>query len=184
MEKYSDMKESFMESVKRVFDEAEGIYNPSLILQAYNIQQEWLKSLNLGDELAPEVMLFIIEDKEIKGTKLVKREDVYTYQPNDNEYYLDMARDSGWVLTDYNLEPAQKLVDRWNEGKKMLNPESTSNLMKEDLNDLHIIWKEQMKREPIIDTPNGPIYLQPSEDGKSIEYGTMTNTRWFYRIRF
>lgn len=100
-------------------NEAEGIYKPSLILEAYKKEQEWLKSLNLGeDERAPEIMLFIIENDEIKDTKLIKREDVYTYKPEENEYYLDMFRDSGDVLTDYNLEPAQKLIDRWNEFKK------------------------------------------------------------------
>lgn len=107
----------------------EAIYNPSLILQAYKKEQEWLKSLNidLEEEQAPEIMLFVIEDKEIKDTKLVNRKDVYTYKPEENEYYLDMTRDSGDVLTDYNLEPAQKLVDRWNEGKKQ------SDMMKEEL---------------------------------------------------
>lgn len=105
--------------VENKMNEAEGIYKPSLILEAYKKEQEWLKSLELGeDERAPEIMLFIIENDEIKDTKLIKREDVYTYKPEENEYYLDMFRDSGDVLTDYNLEPAQKLVDRWNEFKK------------------------------------------------------------------
>lgn len=105
--------------VENKMNEAEGIYKPSLILEAYKKEQEWLKSLELGeDERAPEIMLFIIENDKIKDTKLIKREDVYTYKPEENEYYLDMFRDSGDVLTDYNLEPAQKLVDRWNEFKK------------------------------------------------------------------
>ena len=118
---YFDLYVEDMNKVKLIknesLNESEGIYNPGLILQAYKKEQEWLNSLNLDDELAPEVMLFIIEDKEIKDTKLVKREDVYTYQPNENEYYLDRTRDSGDIITDYNLEPVQKLVDRWNEGK-------------------------------------------------------------------
>ena len=49
------------------------------------------------------------------------RKDVYTYKPEENEYYLDMVRDSGDVFTDYNLEPVQKLVDRWNDAKKWNN---------------------------------------------------------------
>lgn len=38
------------------------------------------------------------------------------------------------------------------------------------------IWKEEMKRMPIIETAEGEIYLQPSDDGKFIEYGSITNS--------
>lgn len=104
-------------AISRAFAESEGIYKPSLIYAAYKLEQQWLKSLGLGqDEQAPEIMLFVINNPEegIEDTKLVKREDVYTYTPEQNEYYLDMIRDSGDVITDYNLEPAAKLVDSWN----------------------------------------------------------------------
>ena len=103
--------------ISRALAESEGIYKPSLIYAAYKLEQQWLKSLGLGqDEQAPEIMLFVINNPEegIEDTKLVKREDVYTYTPEQNEYYLDMTRDSGDVITDYNLEPAAKLVDSWN----------------------------------------------------------------------
>lgn len=43
-------------------------------------------------------------------------------------------------------------------------------------NELERIWKENMHREPVLETENGVIYLQPSADGKYIEYGTVTNT--------
>ena len=104
-------------AISRAFAESKAIYKPSLIYAAYKLEQQWLKSLGLGqDEQAPEIMLFVINDPEegIEDTKLVKREDVYTYTPEQNEYYLDMTRDSGDVITDYNLEPAAKLVDSWN----------------------------------------------------------------------
>ena len=104
-------------AISRAFAESEAIYKPSLIYAAYKLEQQWLKSLGLGqDEQAPEIMLFVINNPEegIEDTKLVKREDVYTYTPEQNEYYLDMTRDSGDVITDYNLEPAAKLVDSWN----------------------------------------------------------------------
>lgn len=104
-------------TISRALTESEGIYKPSLIYAAYKLEQQWLKSLGLGqDEQAPEIMLFVINNPEegIEDTKLVKREDVYTYTPEQNEYYLDMTRDSGDVITDYNLEPAAKLVDSWN----------------------------------------------------------------------
>ena len=108
---------SLQRAISRAFAESEGIYKPSLIYAAYKLEQQWLKSLGLGqDEQAPEIMLFVINNPEegIEDTKLVKREDVYTYTPEQNEYYLDMTRDSGDVITDYNLEPAAKLVDSWN----------------------------------------------------------------------
>lgn len=38
------------------------------------------------------------------------------------------------------------------------------------------IWKEEMKRMPVIETAEGEIYLQPSDDGKFIEYGSITNS--------
>lgn len=104
-------------AISRAFAESEGIYKPSLIYAAYKLEQQWLKSLGLGqDEQAPEIMLFVINNPEegIEDTKLVKRQDVYTYTPEQNEYYLNMTRDSGDVITDYNLEPAAKLVDSWN----------------------------------------------------------------------
>ena len=108
---------SLQKTISRALAESEGIYKPSLIYAAYKLEQQWLKSLGLGqDEQAPEIMLFVINNPEegIEDTKLVKREDVYTYTPEQNEYHLDMTRDSGDVITDYNLEPAAKLVDSWN----------------------------------------------------------------------
>ena len=108
---------SLQKTISRALAESEGIYKPSLIYAAYKLEQQWLKSLGLGqDEQAPEIMLFVINNPEegIEDTKLVKRQDVYTYTPEQNEYYLDMTRDSGDVITDYNLEPAAKLVDSWN----------------------------------------------------------------------
>lgn len=36
-------------------------------------------------------------------------------------------------------------------------------------------WEEEMRNYPIIDTADGPIYFEPSEDGTKIIYGSMTN---------
>ena len=97
------------------------IYKPSLILKAYSIEHAWYKEAGKGeDEKLPEIMLFIIEDGEIKGTKKVKREDVYTYKGAENEYYLRRVRDTEDIITDYNLEHVQHLVDDWNAGKRYL----------------------------------------------------------------
>ena len=96
------------------------IYMPSTVSQAYHLEKKWYDSLGLEEnEQAPEVMLFVIDNgKDIKDTKLIKREDVYTYEPAENEYYLDRTRDTGSIITDYNLAPAQKLVYSWNKGRE------------------------------------------------------------------
>ena len=40
------------------------------------------------------------------------------------------------------------------------------------MNELQKIWKEQLHRQPILYVANDVVYLQPSNDGKYIEYGT------------
>lgn len=91
------------------------IYRPSIIISAYNIERNWYKSLGLNEnEQANSVMLFIIKEGEIKSTKLVKRARIINYKPCNNEYYLDRVRDTENVVTDYNLEPVQKLVNMYN----------------------------------------------------------------------
>ena len=45
------------------------------------------------------------------------------------------------------------------------------------MNELQKIWKEQLTRQPILYVANDAVYLQPSNDGKYIEYGTcVTNS--------
>lgn len=90
----------------------ETIYDPILVIVAYNVEQEWHKSLGLNDgEQANKVMLFIIKDNKIKSTKLIERNSVIKYKPHKNEYYLDRVRDTEDIVLDYNLAPAQKLVN-------------------------------------------------------------------------
>lgn len=92
------------------------IYNPTLILKAYAFERNWYRNLGLtNNEQAPQVMLFIIEEERIKSLRLIPRTLISKYKPSNNEYYLDMVRDSGNVITDYNLTPAQKLVNLFNE---------------------------------------------------------------------
>lgn len=91
------------------------IYKPATILSAYNIERNWYKSLGLKEyEQADSVMLFIIKEDEIKSTKLVERARIINYKPLNNEYYLDRIRDTEDIITDYNLEPVQKLVNMYN----------------------------------------------------------------------
>lgn len=91
------------------------IYNPILILKAYAFEKDFYKLLELDeDEQAPQIILFVIEGKQIKSVKFIPRTLVSTYKPFDNEYYLDRIRDSEDVITDYKLAPAQKLVNLFN----------------------------------------------------------------------
>lgn len=91
------------------------IYNPSLILKAYTFEKDYYKLLGLNDdEQAPQIVLFIIKDKQIKSVKFVPRTLVCNYEPFNNEYYLDRIRDSGNIITDYNLVPVCKLVNLFN----------------------------------------------------------------------
>ena len=55
-----------------------------------------------------------IDNKQIKSVKFIPRTLVCNYKPSNNEYYLDRIRDTEDVITDYNLAPAQKLVNMFN----------------------------------------------------------------------
>ena len=112
-----ELKYSYGDFIIKIKDNnmKETIYKPSLILHAKQLEDSWLNSLNLQeDELPDKIMLFVIEDNKLKNTKLVDKNTFKEYKPQDNEYYLDMIRDSRQVLVDYNLSPAQKLVNLWN----------------------------------------------------------------------
>ena len=54
--------------------------------------------------------------------------------------------------------------------------EGTNDINESEQKTLKDIWDSEMQREPVIETEQGVIYLQPSEDGKFIQYGTVTNT--------
>lgn len=91
------------------------IYNPSLILKAYMFEKDYYKLLGLDDgEQAPQIMLFVIKNKQIKSVKFIPRTSVHNYKPFNNEYYLDRIRDTEDVIMDYNLAPVQKLVNMFN----------------------------------------------------------------------
>lgn len=124
-----ELKYSYGDFIIKIKDNnmKETIYKPSLILHAKQLEDSWLNSLNLQeDELPDKIMLFVIEDNKLKNTKLVDKSTFKEYKPQDNEYYLDMIRDSGQVLVDYNLSPAQKLVNLWN-GSLFENLQQTIN---------------------------------------------------------
>ena len=112
----SDLKELINE-LPQFFEESykDGIYNLSTIGKALQMEKEFLDSVETVDGRADSIMSFIIPDgKTIEKTILTKRDKVKEYKPQENEYFLDMVRDTGWWTTDYNLAPMQTLVNRWN----------------------------------------------------------------------
>lgn len=136
--------------------ESKNIYKPSTILKALDIERNWYKEIGLSsDEKAPQVMLFIIDNDEIKDTKLVDRQDVYTYKPQANEYYLDRLRDTGFDLTDYNLSHVQKMVDSWNEGKKFEDVDSLCDKIDNANSDLQLLIKSLAPaKNPVVESIN------------------------------
>ena len=137
--------------------ESKNVYKPSTILKALDIERNWYKEIGLGeDERAPQVMFFIIDNDEIKDTKLVDRQDVYTYKPQANEYYLDRLRDTGFDLTDYNLSHVQKMVDSWNEGKKFEDVDSLCDKIDNATADLQSLIKTlaPAAKNPVVESIN------------------------------
>ena len=119
IDKYEKDMLAKRDSKDESLNEAEGIYDPRTILKAYNIEKAWIEKMEHTVGGVTQVLLFIINDyKQILDTHAVNKKDIYTYEPKENEYFLDRIRDTEDVITDYNLEPAQKLVDRWNESKQ------------------------------------------------------------------
>lgn len=112
----NDLKE-LVNDLPQFFEEdyKDGIYKISTIGKALQMEKEFLDSVETVDGQADSIMSFIIPDGEtIEKTILTKRDKIKDYKPQENEYYLDMVRDTGWWTTDYNLAPMQKLVNRWN----------------------------------------------------------------------
>ena len=136
--------------------ESKNVYKPSTILKALDIERNWYKEIGLSsDEKAPQVMFFIIDNDEIKDTKLVDRQDVYTYTPQANEYYLDRLRDTGFDLTDYNLSHVQKMVDSWNEGKKFEDVDSLCDKIDNANSDLQLLIKSLAPaKNPVVESIN------------------------------
>lgn len=146
--------------------ESKNIYKPSTILKALDIERNWYKEIGLsGDEKAPQVMFFIIDNDEIKDTKLVDRQDVYTYKPQANEYYLDRLRDTGFDLTDYNLSHVQKMVDSWNEGKKFEDVDSLCDKIDNANSDLQLLIKSLAPaKNPVVESINKCLAEALEED--------------------
>ena len=106
----------FNESVNQL-PEPDGIYDSSLILKAYEMDKR------PHDEWSDKFAIYTItpDYKDIADMKYIDKKDVYTYQPKENEYALDMSRDSGNIVYDYDFVPMGKIVDRWNRWREPIN---------------------------------------------------------------
>lgn len=163
----TDEKEDRLNSL--FTEAAEGIYDPRTILKAYNIEKAWIEKMEHTVGGVTQVLLFIINDyKQILDTHAVDKKDIYTYEPKENEYFLDRIRDTEDVITDYNLEPAQKLVDRWNESRKWEDVATLTDKVDQAHDDLKDLIKslsnkiEEALTEPIeigtrVGTPDGQV---------------------------
>ena len=110
---------------------ADGIYSPKIILKALAIERDYYKSLGLEgkDEQAPNLVFFKIENGTIIDIIYIPRNEFKNYNSipeKDAYYYLDMTRDSGIDVIDYNLEPVSKLYDLWFPKTKTEEKEVTS----------------------------------------------------------
>jgi hypothetical protein len=90
------------------------------------------------------------------------------------------------VAENINDEVAEIALEKLEDGKyikiKTWHPEDDwreVEFIDEYLNEkekpLAIRWKEEMKNYPVIETAQGVVYFEPSEDGTKIIYGSMTN---------
>lgn len=89
----------------------EVVYDSDLIAQVLSMTKNQKEDEFSIVTLSPE------KDK-VLGVKYIKKDDVYDYKPNQNEYALVMTRDTGFADTDYQLQPMIMVVRSWNEGRK------------------------------------------------------------------
>ena len=82
------------------------------------------------------------EKDKVLGVKYIKKAEVYDYKPNQNEYALVGVRDTGFIDTDYQLQPMSMVVSSWNEGRKFYaTKKSQLNKKAEDVEDVEDIEK-------------------------------------------
>lgn len=89
----------------------EVVYDSDLIAQVLSMTKNQKEDEFSIVTLSPE------KDK-VLGVKYIKKDEVYDYKPNQNEYALVMTRDTGFADTDYQLQPMSMVVRSWNEGRK------------------------------------------------------------------
>ena len=131
----SDLKE-LVDELPQFFEEGykENIYKLSTIGKALELEKEYLEDVETVDGRAENLVTFIIPDGEnIERTNFVKRNGVENYKPQENEYILDMVRDTGWWTTDYNLIPMKDYIDRLNSMSETVEGEKDMEEQHEDM---------------------------------------------------
>lgn len=80
-----------------------------------------VKALDMAKDQKPEdfaVYTLSPDKQDVVSVKYIGKDNVYDYKPNANEYGLVMRRDTGFIDTDYVLEPMISIIRSWNERKK------------------------------------------------------------------
>lgn len=79
------------------------------------------KALDMAKDQKPEefaVYTLSPDKQKILNIKYIGKDEVYDYKPNANEYGLVGVRDTGFIDTDYQLQPMISIIRSWNESKK------------------------------------------------------------------
>lgn len=88
------------------------------IVYDYDVISKALDMANNQKEDEFAVYTLSPDKSKIVNMKYIKKDDVYNYKPNQNEYALVGVRDTGFIDTDYQLQPMIMVVRSWNESRK------------------------------------------------------------------
>lgn len=153
----------------------EVVYDSDLIAQVLSMTKNQKEDEFSIVTLSPE------KDK-VLGVKYIKKDEVYDYKPNQNEYALVMTRDTGFADTDYQLQPMIMVVRSWNEGRKFyatkknqLNKKAEEKeSAKKDYTEQYAKVKEIMKEYGYGLSDGGYIYLiskeEPKDEGFQVKF--------------
>lgn len=153
----------------------EVVYDSDLIAQVLSMTKNQKEDEFSIATLSPE------KDK-VLGVKYIKKDEVYDYKPNQNEYALVGVRDTGFIDTDYQLQPMIMVVRSWNEGRKFyatkknrLNKKAEEKeAAKKDYTEQYAKVKEIMKEYGYGLSDGGYIYLiskeEPKDEGFQVKF--------------
>ena len=153
----------------------EVVYDSDLIAQVLSMTKNQKEDEFSIVTLSPE------KDK-VLGVKYIKKDEVYDYKPNQNEYALVMTRDTGFADTDYQLQPMIMVVRSWNEGRKFyatkknrLNKKAEEKeAAKKDYTEQYAKVKEIIKEYGYGLSDGGYIYLiskeEPKDEGFQVKF--------------
>lgn len=101
-----------------------------------------------------------------------QKED-FTYQP-----HFEVERPSDLAHNGVKVQPDKRMlkIEKWlSKNQFSIIDDNKNNFDMKKQNKLQEIWAKEMKSEPVLETANGSVYIQPSKDGKNLEYGSVTN---------